>query len=95
MRQRPAPMTAETAREVVAELQRKASRRAQIALLGHALGPLGNLSDDARAIYRAKLDELRKPKSARLPASKPSPAAMARPVLSLPIVANQEESNHV
>jgi len=58
MRQRPAPMTAETAREVVAELQRKASRRSQIALLGHALGPLGNLSDEARAIYRARLDEM-------------------------------------
>jgi len=51
-------MTAETAREVVAELQRKASRRSQIALLGHALGPLGNLSDEARAIYRARLDEM-------------------------------------
>lgn len=58
MRQRPTPMTAETASEIVAELQRKASRRSQIGMLRMALGPLGNLSDEARAIYRSRLDEM-------------------------------------
>ena len=55
-RPRPAPMTAETAREIGAEMQRKTSKRARVGMLRFALGPLGNLSPEAREVYAAALE---------------------------------------
>ena len=52
------PMTAAEAREIVAELKRRTSVQSQKKMLHHALGPIGNLSDDARAIYAARLAEM-------------------------------------
>jgi HD-GYP domain-containing protein (c-di-GMP phosphodiesterase class II) len=52
------PMPADAAREVVAEMQRKTSKRAAVRMLTLALGPAGNLSDEARTIYRDELERL-------------------------------------
>lgn len=52
------PMTAAEAQEIVAEMKRRTSVKSQKQMLRHALGPIGNLSDDARAIYAARLSEM-------------------------------------
>ena len=49
------PMTAETAREVVATMNAKTKRDARIALYRAALGKHGNLSEEAKEVYRAAL----------------------------------------
>jgi hypothetical protein len=54
-RTRPAPMTADTAREIVAEMLRDTSKRARIAMLRMALVHHDHLSDEARAVYAAQL----------------------------------------
>jgi len=51
---RPAPMTAETARAVVAEMIAKTSNKARRRMLALEHG---NLSAGARAVYRAQLDK--------------------------------------
>ena len=50
-----AAMTAETARKVVATMNAKTKRDARIALYRASLGKHGNLSDEAKAVYRAAL----------------------------------------
>jgi hypothetical protein len=55
---RRSPMTAEQAREVVAEMQRHTSKRSAVRLLTIATGLGGNLTDEARDIYRAELERL-------------------------------------
>jgi hypothetical protein len=49
------PMTADQARRNVAEMISKTPVNARKRLLQIALGPLGNLSDEARAVYQAAL----------------------------------------
>jgi hypothetical protein len=49
------PMTADQARRNVAEMISKTPANARKRLLQIALGPLGNLSDEARAVYQAAL----------------------------------------
>ncbi len=49
------PMTADQARRNVAEMTSKTPANARKRLLQVALGPLGNLSDEARAVYQAAL----------------------------------------
>ena len=49
------PMTADQARRNVAEMTSKTPANARKRLLQIALGPLGNLSDEARAVYQAAL----------------------------------------
>lgn len=51
---RPAPMTAETAREIVATMRRETRKPARIRLMQTALR-IGNLSDGAKDVYRAAL----------------------------------------
>lgn len=58
MRGNKPPMTREEAQENVAEMMRHTPRDAMRRLLQLALGPLGNLSDDARDVYRAALAKL-------------------------------------
>ena len=48
-------MTADQARQNVAEMNSKTPANARKRLLQIALGPLGNLSDEARAVYQAAL----------------------------------------
>jgi hypothetical protein len=48
-------MTASEARRNVAEMTSKTPVNARKRLLQIALGPLGNLSDEARAVYQAAL----------------------------------------
>lgn len=55
---RPSPMNAETAIQNIADMKRETSNRSQIAMLRLALGPMGNLSCEAAAIYRQRLAEL-------------------------------------
>lgn len=50
------PMSAEEARENIAEMRLHTNPRAMRRLLTLALGPLGNLSDEARTIYQAEID---------------------------------------
>lgn len=52
---RPAPMTAEQARAIVAEMRAETRDKPAIRLMRHALGPLGNLSEAARDVYRAEI----------------------------------------
>lgn len=54
---RPA-MEATEANAVVAEMRGKTNKRSAVRMLQLALGPAGNLSDEARAIYAAELDRL-------------------------------------
>ena len=49
------PMTADQARRNVAEMISKTPAIARKRLLQIALGPLGNLSDEARAVYQTAL----------------------------------------
>ena len=49
------PMTADEARENVATMRRDTDPRAMRRLLTVALGPLGNLTDEACAVYAAAL----------------------------------------
>jgi len=49
------PMTASEARENVAAMLKETPANARKRLLQIALGPLGNLSDEARAVYQAAL----------------------------------------
>lgn len=49
------PMTASEARENVAAMFRETPANARNRLLQVALGPLGNLSDEARAVYQDAL----------------------------------------
>lgn len=53
------PMTADEAAENVASMKAETPRDAQERLIRMALGPIGNLSDAARKIYEARLQELR------------------------------------
>lgn len=48
------PMTADEAREIVAEMFRVTSKRARISMWKTAIR-IGNLSDEARDVYRAAL----------------------------------------
>jgi hypothetical protein len=48
-------MTASEARENVAAMLKETPANARKRLLQIALGPLGNLSDEARAVYQAAL----------------------------------------
>lgn len=48
-------MTASQARKNVAEMLKKTPANARKRMLQVALGPLGNLSDEARAVYQAAL----------------------------------------
>jgi len=52
---RRAPMTADEARNNVAAMQADTNPKAMRRVLQLALGPIGNLTDDARAIYAAAL----------------------------------------
>ena len=52
------PMTEDEAIAIVAEMKRKTSIRSQISLIGHALGPIGNLGEAARQVYSARLADL-------------------------------------
>lgn len=54
MNRRP-PMTADEARESVAAMRRDTEPRAMRRLLTVALGPFGNLTDEARIIYAVAL----------------------------------------
>lgn len=56
---RKAPMTADEARENVAAMMAYTKPTPRRRLLALALGPLGNLSDEARAIYQAALEDCR------------------------------------
>jgi len=49
------PMTADQARRNVAEMTSKTPANARKRLLQIALSPLGNLSDEARAVYQTAL----------------------------------------
>lgn len=51
---RRAPMTGDEAREVVAEMFRVTSKRARVSMWRTAIR-IGNLSDEARNVYRAAL----------------------------------------
>jgi hypothetical protein len=55
MNKRP-PMTAQEARDNLAAMMRVTKKPARMRLLEVALSPLGNLSDEARAVYGAALD---------------------------------------
>ena len=50
-----APMTAQEAEENIAAMQAETPPSAMRRLISIALGPLGNLSDEARAVYAAAL----------------------------------------
>jgi len=52
---RGAQMTADEARANIAAMHADTSKKAMRRLLQVAVGPLGNLTDDARAIYAAEL----------------------------------------
>ena len=49
------PMTTDEARENIAAMRAETPSNAMRRLITIALGPLGNLSDEARAIYREAL----------------------------------------
>ena len=49
------PMTATEAADVVSQMRRYTKPDAAARLMRTALGPLGNLSDEAREVYRAEL----------------------------------------
>ena len=51
-------MTAAEASEVVAEMAYKTSKRSAVRMLELAVSPLGNLTDEARAIYSEELARL-------------------------------------
>lgn len=53
-----AQMTADEARDNVRRMKDETPKNAMKRLLQLALGPLGNLSDDARAVYRTALTDL-------------------------------------
>jgi hypothetical protein len=61
MRAKP-PLTADEARAIVAEMQRKTSKRAAVQLLRHAVNGFGayrpNISNAAREVYRAEMERL-------------------------------------
>jgi len=52
------PMTAEEARDNVSEMYAHTDQRAAVRLMRMALGPIGNLTDEARDVYRAALAKL-------------------------------------
>lgn len=56
---RKAPMTADEARENVAAMLAETKPAPMRRLLSLALGPLGNLSDEARSVYQAALEDCR------------------------------------
>jgi len=49
------PMTADEARENAAAMSAQTDPRAAVRLMRLALGPLGNLTDGARDVYRAAI----------------------------------------
>jgi CheY-specific phosphatase CheX len=51
-----ASMSAETARQIVAKMNVETPKAARIALYRAALSPLGNLSHEAKQIYKQALD---------------------------------------
>jgi hypothetical protein len=51
------PMTKREAENIVAEMRRETSKSGMMRLLSAAL-VIGNLSDDARAVYQAALETL-------------------------------------
>jgi hypothetical protein len=53
-----AQMTADEARDNVRRMKAETPKNAMKRLLQLAIGPLGNLSDDACAVYRAALAEM-------------------------------------
>ena len=56
--QRKPPMTADEAREAVEIMRRETPVPAQKVILRTALSHLGNLLEEAKAVYRARLAEL-------------------------------------
>ena len=54
---RPAPMTAETAHDIIAEMLAKTPRNAMRQALALALN-VGNLGPEAREVYRAQLERM-------------------------------------
>lgn len=49
------PMTADEARTIIAEMRADTPKNAMRAVIKIALGPVGNLTDEARAVYREAL----------------------------------------
>ena len=49
------PMTADEARAAVADMRGVTHPRAAVRMMQTALGPLGNLTDGAREVYRAAI----------------------------------------
>ena len=49
------PMTADEARENISEMRAETPASAMRKLVKMALGPLGNLSEEAKAVYREAL----------------------------------------
>lgn len=58
MQQRKAPMTADEARENVAAMERETPKPAQRRLLQAALGGFGNLTEEAREVYKQRLAQI-------------------------------------
>jgi hypothetical protein len=48
-------MNAEQARENVACMVSKTRKDARVGLMKHAIGPIGNLTEEAREVYREQL----------------------------------------
>ena len=51
------PMTAEEASENVARMKAETSKRSRVQLMRHAVTGLGNLSEEAKEVYRQALAE--------------------------------------
>lgn len=52
------PMTADEAREIIAEMQARTKPDAMRRVIELALGPVGNLSEEAKAVYREARHEV-------------------------------------
>ena len=49
------PMTEQEARDNIAAMRKETPRNAMLRIINLALGPMGNLSPEARAIYQEEL----------------------------------------
>lgn len=58
MTKRKLPMTATEAQNYIEEIRHATKPSVQRFILKTALGPLGNLTNEAREVYRARLDNL-------------------------------------
>lgn len=52
------PMTATEAHDNILSMRQETPRSAMVKLINMALGPLGNLTDEAKSIYRAERDRI-------------------------------------